>query len=94
VSAEPPVLDRSIVSAASGLIRTWPPRQWLWENWIPRAVTNVLYGDGGTGKSRLAQQLAAARAPFLGRPVEQRRGLCLSCEDDEDELLRRRVERG
>ena len=70
------------------------PRRWLWPEWIPRGTTTVLYGDGGTGKSLLAQQLATAcatGAPFLGQPVEACPAFCLFCEDDGAELLRRQV---
>lgn len=51
-----------------------PERQWLVENWIPWGCVTALYGDGGTGKSLLAQQLltsVATGTPFLGLPVRQ-----------------------
>ncbi len=49
-------------------------------------------GDGGTGKSLLALQLAAAVAmgrPWLRRSVREGRAFYLSAEDDKDELHRR-----
>jgi archaellum biogenesis ATPase FlaH len=69
-----------------------PPREWIWPQWIPAATTTLLYGEGGTGKSLLALQLAAAIAtgrPFLGHPMTRRPVMCLFCEEDEDELQRR-----
>lgn len=69
-----------------------PPRQWLWQDWIPMNATTALYGDGGTGKSLLAMQLMtciAAGLPFLGCEVEPCKVLGVFCEDDENELHRR-----
>lgn len=37
-----------------------PPRDWLIPGWIPAGRLASLYGHGGTGKSRLAMQIAAA----------------------------------
>lgn len=69
-----------------------PEREWLVGDWIPWGHVTAMYGDGGTGKSLLAQQLMTATAlggEFLGIPVRQCRVLGLFCEDDEDELHRR-----
>lgn len=69
-----------------------PEREWLLDEWVPWGHVTALYGDGGTGKSLLAQQLMTATAlgsHFLGMPVRQCRVLGLFCEDDEDELHRR-----
>ena len=35
-----------------------PRVEWIWEEWIPLEVVTLLYGDGGTGKTLLAQMLA------------------------------------
>ncbi|HEY9147871.1 MAG TPA: AAA family ATPase, partial [Gammaproteobacteria bacterium] len=43
-----------------------PEREWLVQDLIPARNVTLLYGDGGTGKSLLALQLAVAVA--LGRP--------------------------
>jgi RecA-family ATPase len=54
-----------------------------------------LYGDGGLGKSLLAQQLVTATAigrPWLGLPVMHVRSLGVFCEDHEDELHRRQAD--
>src|SRR5882724_13275282 len=64
-----------------------PARRWLWQDWLPIATTSALYGDGGTGKTLLAQQLmtaCAAGLPFLGMPVMNCRAIGVFCEDDAD----------
>lgn len=69
-----------------------PEREWLWRDWIPMHATTAFYGDGGAGKSLLAQQLmtaCAAGQPFLGCEVRRCKVLGLFCEDDEAELHRR-----
>lgn len=51
-----------------------------------------LYGDGGTGKSLLAQQLMTAcviEKNWLGLETTPCPAIGLFCEDDQDELLRR-----
>jgi RecA-family ATPase len=75
--------------SADQLKGTAPPRQWLVENWIPERTVSSLYGDGGAGKTLLAQQLAysmAIGAPWLGIPVKPGKSLCVFCEDERDEL--------
>ena len=50
-----------------------PPRRWIVPEWVPAGVVTGLYGDGGLGKSLLAQQLQTAMAigePWLALPVE------------------------
>lgn len=69
-----------------------PPRAWIVRDWIVEGAVNSLYGDGGVGKTLLAQQLACAvsmGAPWLG--LETRKGsvLAVLCEDEQDELHRR-----
>jgi AAA domain-containing protein len=39
-----------------------PPRKWIVPDYIPDATVTMLAGDGGTGKSLLAMQLAVGRA--------------------------------
>jgi RecA-family ATPase len=70
------------------------PREWIVKDWIPVGVVTGLYGDGGIGKSLLAQQLQAAMAcggEFCGQLVEEARSIGFFCEDDQDELLRRQA---
>jgi RecA-family ATPase len=67
-------------------------RKWIVPNYIPDETVTMLTGDGGIGKSLIAKQLAVARAlsrEWIGLMPEPGRTLMLSCEDDEDELLRR-----
>jgi RecA-family ATPase len=69
-----------------------PPRTWVVEDWLPVGTVTALYGDGGIGKTLLAQQLMTATAmgaPWCGRDVMQCRSLALFAEDDEAELHRR-----
>ena len=69
-----------------------PPREWLAPDLIPAGTVTLLSGDGGTGKSLIALQLAAACAlggKWLGRAVTAGQALFVSAEDDEAELHRR-----
>ncbi|PWC26962.1 AAA family ATPase [Teichococcus aestuarii] len=84
-------LNRQIIDP-----RTWlsepPERRWAVEGWIPRSVVTGLYGDGGLGKSLLAQQLCTSMAlgkSWLGLNVTPGVALGIFCEDSEDELHRR-----
>lgn len=66
---------------------------------IPEGYPTVLYGDGGQGKSYLAQVLATCVAlgrPFLGLPVRGTNVLYLDWELDQEEMTRRgyRIARG
>lgn len=74
--------------------RSWsgmpiPERQWLVGNWVPLNHVTALYGDGGLGKTLLAQQLLTSVATgreWLGQPTKQLRAFGLLCEDREDDL--------
>lgn len=70
-----------------------PDRPWLVRGLIPGRNVTLLSGDGGTGKSLLALQLAvsvAARRGWLGREVcDHGPVIYLSAEDELDELHRR-----
>ncbi|GJE59792.1 hypothetical protein MPOCJGCO_1894 [Methylobacterium trifolii] len=69
-----------------------PTRQWCLPDWVPDHVVTLLSGDGGTGKSLLAMQLAtccAVGSPFMGMELARRKVLYLAAEDDIDELHRR-----
>lgn len=86
-----PAVDDEPFSAAS-LVGEPPPREWLVPNWLPRGTVTALYGDGGVGKTLLAQQLAnclATGGDFMGLAVPKGRALGVFCEDDKDELWRR-----
>lgn len=69
-----------------------PRRRWVVQDWIPHETVTALYGDGGIGKSLLAQQLLTSVAmdlPWCGMPVTPGRALGIFCEDPEAELQRR-----
>lgn len=77
---------------ASTLSGTPPEREWLVPEWIPSNTVSSIYGDGGVGKTLIAQQLiyaAAMGAKWLGLDIPQCRALGVFCEDDKDELHRR-----
>lgn len=69
-----------------------PSRQWYIDGMIPARNVTLLSGDGGTGKSLLALQIAAAGALGVGtldlRPAAGRT-LVLAAEDEWDEIHRR-----
>lgn len=81
-----------LVNAASLAGRPAPPREWHVEDLIPGNQVTLLMGDGATGKSLLALQLAAATArgtPWLGKEVKAGRVIFLTAEDELDEVHRR-----
>lgn len=83
-------LELVVASSLAGL--PVPPQKWLVKDIIPADNVTLLGGDGGTGKSLLALQLAEAVAlggTWLAMPVEQGVVLYLSAEDEIDELHRR-----
>ena len=66
-----------------------PERRWLVPNWIPMTTVTGLYGDGGIGKSLLAQQLLTATAinkPWIGLQTRPVKAIGVFCEDPEKEL--------
>jgi len=77
---------------ASTLTGTPPEREWLVPEWIPAGTVSSIYGDGGVGKTLIAQQLlyaAAIGGQWLGLDVPKCRTIGVFCEDDKDELHRR-----
>lgn len=69
-----------------------PPRSWVASGLIPGKTVTILGGDGGTGKSLVALQLAVSMASgrtWLGREIATGPVIYISAEDDEDELHRR-----
>ena len=69
-----------------------PERRWIVQEWLPVGHTTLNFGDGGVGKTLLAQQLMTACAtgtPWCGLAVEKCRAFALFCEDDPEELHRR-----
>ncbi|MDN2579194.1 AAA family ATPase [Aquibium sp. ELW1220] len=81
-----------VISAASFDGKPVPVRDWHVDGLIPAKTVTLLGGDGGTGKSLLALQLAAATVTggyWAGREAAKGNCLYLSAEDDVDELHRR-----
>lgn len=69
-----------------------PPRVWHVPDLIPSNTVTLFGGDGGTGKSLCALQLAASTAlgrRWLGFDVRRGKAVYLSAEDDKSELHRR-----
>jgi RecA-family ATPase len=69
-----------------------PERQWLVKDFIPANAVTIFGGDGGTGKSLLALQIAVASVTggeWLGMPVRAGQVLYLSAEDEKAEFHRR-----
>jgi putative DNA primase/helicase len=88
-----PSIDKIVrIVPAKKWLKKPPPREWIIRDWLPKGYVTALYGDGGVGKSLLAQQLMTALAtgkPWLGMPIKPRRVYALMCEDDANELWRR-----
>ena len=71
------------------------PREWIVQDWLPVGAVTANYGDGGIGKTLLAQLLQTSCAtglPWCGLAVEQCNSIGLYCEDDEAELHRRQIQ--
>lgn len=91
-NASEPARSSTFFSAADLAGKPVPAREWLVDGLVPMRTITLFSGDGGTGKSLLALQLATAvttGGTWLGRSVRQGRAIVLSAEDDEDELHRR-----
>ena len=82
----------SFVDPCSLHARPIPERQWIVPEWLPAGHVTALYGDGGVGKTLLAQQLMTSCAtgiPWCDINVNRCRALAVFCEDDSNELHRR-----
>ena len=69
-----------------------PPRRWIVPDVVIDRNVTLFTGDGGTGKTLVALQLAAAVVTgreWLGMPAARGPVLFLSAEDETDELHRR-----
>src|SRR5262245_6258031 len=68
------------------------PREWSVLNRIPMFNVSLVSGEGGTGKSLLMMQLAAATVlgkDWIGTVPETGPVFYVSCEEDDDEMRRR-----
>lgn len=92
VSPAPEERRSRFYSAATLKDKPTKDREWLVEGLIPKKTVTLFSGDGGTGKSLLALQLAVAvagNAPWLNRGVGSGPVIYMSAEDDDEELHRR-----
>ena len=65
--------------------KTVPDRPWVVPNWIPHGSVTMINGDGGVGKTLLAQQLmtcCATGRKWLGYETMRCKALGIFCEDD------------
>lgn len=72
-----------------------PARRWAEPGWLGFGHATLLAGEGGIGKTLLAQQIASAFAigdRLLHQKAEPLRTLMWACEDDHDELWRRQLD--
>lgn len=84
--------QRLRIVSANRFLEAPPARRWFVRDMVPAQAVTLLTGDGATGKSLLALQLAVASAlrhRWLGMDVHGGRALYISCEDDIDEMHRR-----
>ena len=91
-SCDTPLPKLEIINAASLATKDAPARDWLVPGLIPAHEITMLGGDGGTGKSLLALQLAVATAcgtEWVGTLPREGSVLFVSAEDDIAELHRR-----
>jgi RecA-family ATPase len=91
IGEAPPKFKR-VINPADWEGTTIKPRKWIVPDVIIDESVSLLYGDGATGKSLIALQLAAGRAlgkEWIGLCPEPGKTLILSAEDDEDEMKRR-----
>lgn len=99
---EGPAQDKEVAQSedddpfrASDFVGEPPARRWVVQDWIIEGAVNSLYGDGGVGKTLLAQQLACSvslGALWLGLPTTKGAVLAVLCEDEKDELQRRHAD--
>ena len=72
-----------------------PARQWAIKGWLGFGHVTLLVGQGGIGKTLLAQQMASCLAlgrEFIGGVDRPLKSLMWACEDDHDELWRRQLQ--
>jgi RecA-family ATPase len=87
-----PKRTSAFYSAATLKGKAVPERDWLVPDMVPQKAVTLFSGDGGTGKSLLALQLAVAvvaGTSWVGKSVQRGTALLISAEDDDDELHRR-----
>jgi RecA-family ATPase len=76
---EPPLSLANLISTA------YPPIEWVWKDFVLKGEVNLLYGDGGVGKSLLALYICVAAAsgrPLLNNATIQMPVIALFAEDN------------
>jgi RecA-family ATPase len=71
-----------------------PPREWIVPDWIPKGTLTLLQGNGGDGKTPLAQQLrssCASALPWIGKRVNECDSIGFYTEDKERDLRERQA---
>jgi hypothetical protein len=80
------------VSLTELLTTPYPPTEWIWNPFVLKGEVNLLFGDGGTGKSLLALHLALAAAagkPLFGEATMRTPVLALFAEDGPGQVQQR-----
>lgn len=75
-------------------MREPPPRKWAIKGWFGFGHTTLLVGQGGIGKTLIAQQIGSCLAvgkAFIDEATPASKVLMWACEDDHDELWRRQI---
>lgn len=89
-----PVAPLKLTRFSDRLGETPPARRWIIRDWVPaEGEVTGLYGDGGIGKTLLAQltqALLALGRPWFGHDARPVRSIGFYCEDSSNELWRRR----
>lgn len=83
---EPPVALADLMCA------NYPPTEWTWDNLVLKDETNLLFGDGGVGKSLLALYVAVAVSagrPLFGSATMQMPVVGLFAEDSASQVQQR-----
>jgi RecA-family ATPase len=83
--------DPGPITAAS-LVGEPPNQEWVIPLWLPENETTMLNGEGGVGKTLLAQEIGTAVAigkSIFGFPCKAMPVLAVLCEDKKGELHRR-----
>jgi RecA-family ATPase len=91
-AVNPPAKLLPLIDPAQWQGREAPPREWAMQDWIPLRQATLLTGNGGVGKSLLAQMMSTCAAlglDFLGQEMRSTPAIYLTCEDDAEELWRR-----
>lgn len=88
-----PIASLETIDLATIPVEDVEPRRWIVPDLVPDRNVTDLAGDGGLGKSLLALQLGIAMTSgrdWLGSMPTPGGFLYISCEDERDEIMRRR----